>query len=286
MDSARRPMPAACDARTARQATREGPLAVVDGRADVDARRSSCGSAPRPRRPVSACRRSPRDRRPARTRTSANSRWCMIQSPKMTGAGSCAWMVITSTDVMVPPLTGLPSPRRRVRAPRPARCDRGPGVRPDGDVEPAPLAGRQPQRGARARAPSARPRMPQVAGSRPVRYMPGPSIRHCHRCGSWRGSSSTVTAMPSVGAYAALAMPIQVPLRRPVAQPCSYTCCSKPSVGRPRTVVLGRQAGRRRRVARHHVRIRRQQHRGRPRPPGSRCCSGRAASARPARTPG
>ena len=32
------------------------------------------------------------------------------------------------------------------------------------------------------------PRIPQVAGSRPVRYMPGASIRHCQRCGSWRGS--------------------------------------------------------------------------------------------------
>ena len=52
---------------------------------------------------------------------------------------------------------------------------------------------------------AARPASPQLAGSSPVRYMPGPSIRHCQRRGSWRGSQVTVTAMPPVGAKDGLA---------------------------------------------------------------------------------
>ena len=75
--------------------------------------RSSCGSAPRPRRRASACRRSRPVPRPVRTRTSANSRVVMTQSPKMTGAGSCAWMVMTSTPAMQPvALTGRSGPIR------------------------------------------------------------------------------------------------------------------------------------------------------------------------------
>ena len=108
IDSARSPMPAACDARLRRQASvnvRSRSATVVP---DIDARDRLADllrDRPVARQRVRVAHRRPRSER---TRTSANSRVCMIHSPKMTGAGSCAWMVMTSTAVMVASLSGPP----------------------------------------------------------------------------------------------------------------------------------------------------------------------------------
>ena len=83
---------------------------------------------------------------------------------------------------------------------------------------------------------AARPASPQLAGSRPVTYMPARSIRHCHRRGSSRGSQVTVTAMPPVGTWSGLATVMLALDAFGSRSRCSKTCSRAPSRGGPNVV--------------------------------------------------
>ena len=197
---------------------------------DVDRARWSCGSAPRRRRRGSACRRSPSSpslgAAPARARTRGV---CMIHSPKMTGAGSCAWMVMTSTAVIV----GVVVTSRRSLSAR----------RAEGLRRPAPTCASMPDVEAARRAPGASTSTAPASRSRAR-----PAHTRTSRAPDRSGTSRARASATATGAAAGAGRTRRTARCRPSARSAGLTI---PTVARRRPglrepVLVDRSAGSRR----------------------------------------
>ena len=254
MLSARRPMPAACDASDRRQAERERPLAIVHVRAGVDAGDHLAdllrhGAVTRQRVGVArgtVARLHPHERELAVVHHP-------VAEDDRRGQRGLDGHHVHGRDRAAAHDPALPFPARACAAISSSTA--APVCRADGDVERAPLAGREPD----DRAPLAFRRTAQDAAGRGLQAREvhaGPSIRHCHRCGSWRGSTSTATAMPPVGRVRRVGdARSQVRVGVPVAQHVLEHLLLE-AVGGRRERVVDRQADLRAGVARHHLRVR------------------------------